>query len=186
MIIFYKALTGEPVSTLDANVEIYEYAIATRADDLSFIETHATLPRDFYIENNAVIETLKPSELHRFNFETKSWFELPPSIPKTVTMRQARLQLLNLGLLDDVETTISSFSRAAQIEWEYSTEVLRGNDLVQQLQSLLPLSDLEMDLFFLAASRLWFFFGMSKVCHCVFSVAAFYGSLWLSLFFCVV
>lgn len=66
----------------------------------------------------------------------------------TVTMRQARLELLNRGLLDDVELHISTLSRAAQIEWEYSVEVRRDYPLVQELATLLNLSESDLDDFF--------------------------------------
>ena len=47
-------------------------------------------------------------------------------------MRQARLALLQAGLLDQVETALASIPdevqrKAAQIEWEYATTVDRGS-----------------------------------------------------------
>ena len=63
-------------------------------------------------------------------------------------MRQARLQLLALNLLDAVNTVIATMPQSAQIEWEYATEVRRDNPLVLGLQASLSMTDSEMDLFF--------------------------------------
>ena len=66
----------------------------------------------------------------------------------TVTMRQARLELLNRGLLDDVELAMSGMTKAAQIEWEYSVEVKRDYPLVLQIAGALNMTEVDMDLFF--------------------------------------
>jgi hypothetical protein len=154
MIIFYETLTGKPVSTLTANQEITEYAISNKAETVSFIEVAGETPLDFYIDEGLVVELTKPSEQHQFDYETKQWVELPPHTPKIISMRQARLQLLNLGLLDSVNVQINSLSQAAQIEWEYATEVNRNNPLVSSLQVALSMTDSDMDLFFRNASEL--------------------------------
>jgi hypothetical protein len=67
-------------------------------------------------------------------------------------MRQARLQLLSMDLLDAVNAQISTMSQTAQIEWEFSSEVQRNNPLVAQLQASLSMSNSDMDLFFNEAS----------------------------------
>lgn len=153
MIIFFETLTGKPLSTLDANQEITDYAIANKPNNSSFIAVDF-VPADFYIENNSIVEITKPTENHQFDYETKQWVEQPKPIPKVISMRQARLQLLNLGLLDAVNTQVSNLSQAAQIEWEYATEVNRNNTLVVSLQAALSMTDSDMDLFFLNACKL--------------------------------
>lgn len=74
-------------------------------------------------------------------------------IPHTITMRQARLQLLEDGLLDEVETIISA-DRKWQIEWEYANEVLRISPLIEAIKVVLSLTDEQMDAMFLSASKL--------------------------------
>ena len=74
-------------------------------------------------------------------------------IPTSITMRQCRLYLLNQNLLDDVENIVSQ-NRAWQIEWEYTNEVLRTNQLVVAMQSSLNLTDEQIDTMFLEASKL--------------------------------
>jgi hypothetical protein len=75
-------------------------------------------------------------------------------IPIVISMRQARLQLLSMNLLDVVNAQISTMSQAAQIEWEYATEVQRSNPLVSALQAALSMTDSNMDTFFYNASLL--------------------------------
>jgi hypothetical protein len=73
--------------------------------------------------------------------------ELVYPVP-VITMRQARLCLLNRSLLDDVELAMSGMTKAAQIEWEYSVEVKRDYPLVVELGNLLGLSETDLDAFF--------------------------------------
>ena len=74
--------------------------------------------------------------------------------PTQVTMRQARLELLNRGLLDDVEAVISAQGRAAQIEWEYAATVDRSHPVIAVVQQQKEMTDLQIDDLFIAASKL--------------------------------
>ena len=76
------------------------------------------------------------------------------SVPRVVSMRQARLALLAAGLLDDVEAAIAAGPQAARIEWEYATEVQRDYGLVLQLAPALGLTDRQLDDLFVAAAGL--------------------------------
>lgn len=82
-----------------------------------------------------------------------------PTAPRVVTMRQARLALLDAGLLDDVDAAITAIAepgqrRAAQIEWDYSSEVHRDKQLVAMLAPALNLTDDQLDELFITASEL--------------------------------
>lgn len=84
---------------------------------------------------------------------------LPPAVPSAVTMRQARLALLAAGLLDDVDTAIAAIAdattrRAAQIEWEFSNELQRGNPFVATLGAALDLTPAQVDALFVEAAGL--------------------------------
>jgi len=77
--------------------------------------------------------------------------------PYQVTMRQARLALLQQGLLSAVEDAINLIPEPDQAkvktEWEYSAAVARNSEWVAALQPALGLTDQQMDdLFNLAAS----------------------------------
>lgn len=75
-------------------------------------------------------------------------------VPQSVSMRQARLALLQIGLLSDVENAISQGSQADQITWEYATEVNRSDALVINMSAALGLSDAQLDALFTLAAGL--------------------------------
>ena len=74
-------------------------------------------------------------------------------IPKTITLRQARLYLLSIGLLDDLEDIINQ-NRAYQIEWEYANQIERESPLVKILGQTLNLDDTAIDNMFTEASKI--------------------------------
>lgn len=83
--------------------------------------------------------------------------ELNP-VPTSVTMRQARLALLDLDLLSSIDEAINAMPEPdktkAKIEWEYAAVVERNSDWVSDLGQQLGLSDVQIDaLFRLAATK---------------------------------
>lgn len=96
----------------------------------------------------------RPNANHAWNGST--WMPVPLPVPEVVTMRQARLALLQSGLLAQVNTAVSSMTGAAgdaaRIEWEFSSTVERNLPLVQSLTGVLGLTEAQIDdLFRLAA-----------------------------------
>lgn len=80
-----------------------------------------------------------------------------PAIPLSVTMRQARLALLQTGKLAQVNTAVAAMpgaaGDAARIEWEFSSTVERHRPLVESLGVALGMTDAQLDdLFTLAAT----------------------------------
>lgn len=79
--------------------------------------------------------------------------------PKSVTMRQARLALLEAGYYSSVQTAINSIEdpilkQASQIEWEYAATVDRNSSFTQGMANALGLTEEDMDnLFMLAWSK---------------------------------
>jgi len=82
----------------------------------------------------------------------------PSTVPAVVTMRQARLALLQAGLLGSVSAAIAAMpgieGEAARIEWEYAQEVRRDSGLVRLLVGGLGLTDAELDALFTAGAEL--------------------------------
>ena len=75
--------------------------------------------------------------------------------PKIVTMRQARLALLQSGLLQTVTDAIANGTdEAMKIEWEYATEVKRDWGSLVALTTALGITDLQLDDLFQLASTL--------------------------------
>lgn len=78
---------------------------------------------------------------------------LPEPIPQVITIRQARLHLLEVGLLDDVEALVA-LDRKSQIEWEYANDVYRQSPLIETVKEAMSLTDEQIDNMFLEASKL--------------------------------
>ena len=70
---------------------------------------------------------------------------------RSIDARRLRLALLQLNLLDDVESAITTLGRAAQIEWEYATTIKENYPLVEALATNLGL---DTDAIFTLASSL--------------------------------
>ena len=83
---------------------------------------------------------------------------LPPQVPISVTMRQARLALHAAGLLAGVESAIDSLPEPpktyARIEWDYASEVHRSSEFVGMLGAVLELDEQTLDNLFLKAVEL--------------------------------
>ena len=79
-------------------------------------------------------------------------------VPQSVTMRQARLALLQIGKLADVDTAIDSLPEpqktASRIEWEYALDVSRTWPTLLALAPLLGLDDATLDTLFVEAAKL--------------------------------
>ena len=78
----------------------------------------------------------------------------PPVVPSVITMRQARLALLMADRLSEVNAAVNQAGEAAQIEWEFATEVHRNWPLVAALQSGLGLTDDDLDALFTLGATL--------------------------------
>jgi len=80
-------------------------------------------------------------------------------VPMQVTMRQARLVLLQAGLLDDVELAINNIAdetikRAIQIEWEYAQDIKRDWQALIMVTQQMGMTDEQLDNLFIEASKL--------------------------------
>lgn len=79
-------------------------------------------------------------------------------VPQSISMRQARLALLGIGKLNDVEALIEAMPEreraVVRIEWEYSNEVWRHKQLVESLGAALGLDCVALDALFVEAAGL--------------------------------
>ena len=86
--------------------------------------------------------------------------EPPPEviIPQRITARQAKLALLDAGLLDDVDAIIEALPanvRAhVRIEWDRATHNERGSQVTQMVATALGLTSAQVDALFVAAAAL--------------------------------
>ena len=83
---------------------------------------------------------------------------LPPAVPQTVTMRQARLALLGAGLLAGVDAAIAGLSEpaksAALIDWEFASTIDRNFGMVPMMAAALGLTETQIDDLFIQAAAL--------------------------------
>jgi len=81
-----------------------------------------------------------------------------PVVITEVTMRQARLALLQSGLLTQVTNAINVMTGAegdaARITWEFSGTVEKSNPLITQLATTLNLTTQQVDDLFILANTL--------------------------------
>ena len=114
-------------------------------------EFFGTCPDDSNVQVDGVLgvylqvdwETMREDEMQARN-----------PVPQQVSMRQARLALLSVGLLDDVEIVIAAAGREAQLEWEYAAVVERSNPAVAAVQQQHGLTDAQIDDLFREAAKL--------------------------------
>ncbi len=107
------------------------------------------------ININANFYNSKTKKFEIKDFRTKEEIEAYEKalIPKTITLRQARLYLLSISLLDDLENIINK-NRAYQIEWEYANVCERNSPLIKILGQALNLDDDAIDNMFKEASKI--------------------------------
>lgn len=74
-------------------------------------------------------------------------------VPPSITIRQAKLQLLAMGKLADVET-ITNSNQSLQIEWEYASLFKRDSQVLNDTATAMGLTQDMIDDFFIAASKL--------------------------------
>ena len=108
-------------------------------DDFQGIEYIQPLPIDF--------EYAFSLGKYQINLDTllvekvEGWIAPDGYVPfvREIDARRLRLALLQMGLLDGVETSLSKLDRAAQIEWEYATTIKEDYPLVVALATNLGL-----------------------------------------------
>lgn len=79
------------------------------------------------------------------------------SVPDSVTPLQARLALLQMGLLAQVESAVQAAEEASpqtRIAWEYTLEIRRASPFIAAIGPSLGLSDSQIDDIFRLAATL--------------------------------
>lgn len=74
-------------------------------------------------------------------------------VPQTISPRQARLILLQYGLLDDIESLIAT-DRALGIWWEYSLDIKRDDEYILGVCNALGITSEQLDQMFTEASNM--------------------------------
>ena len=92
--------------------------------------------------------------------ETYSDIQPPVTVSSIqfISMRQAKLQLLAMGLLTAVNTAVAGMTgdagAAAQINWQYAATVDRNNALFQSIRTAMGFTDAQVETFFAEGNKL--------------------------------
>ena len=126
-------------------VRCHSYSDAQIGDILTDLAEYGGNVSDYTAELDALRAAMKPPVPY-----------VKP-IPTVVSMRQARLALLQAGLLAPITQAINAFPdvsqrEAIQIEWEYAQEIDRNSAFVEQIAATLNLSEAQLDALFESAS----------------------------------
>ena len=87
------------------------------------------------------------------NKQTWELVAIPKEVPQEITPLQSKLQLLEIGLLDEVEAIVSA-DRKVQLYCEYALVIERDNEILLMITSALGMTEDEVDEFFITASKL--------------------------------
>jgi hypothetical protein len=77
-----------------------------------------------------------------------------PSVPQTVSPRQARLALIQSGLYNQVNTTINTSDQTTQVWWEFASTIDRQNPILIQVATQIGLQAYQIDALFILAATL--------------------------------
>lgn len=116
-----------------------------------------TVDSEDYILSDLPNGLLSPEDVQNLQLmleATQNQQPITPTVPQQVSMRQARLALLNRELLDDVEAVIAAAGRQAQIEWEYAATVDRNHAIIAIVQQQQGLTDSDIDELFINAAAI--------------------------------
>lgn len=80
--------------------------------------------------------------------------QTPSPVPPSVTNRQLRLVLIQMGLFDQADAFIRQQGRLAVTEWDYANEFERRHPIIVAASSAFGLSDDQVDDAFRLASTL--------------------------------
>ena len=138
--------TTSIVENVILGTESFNFIFESENLDVMLLEYIEKFDNDEYVAR--IGETYIPEV--GFIFVSKA---VPTIIPKSITMRQARLYLYSVDKLEDVEAMVQ-IRKDWQIEWEYTSEVERSSLLISTIKDKLGLSDIEVDDIFIAASKL--------------------------------
>ena len=87
------------------------------------------------------------------NKQTWELVAIPKEVPQEITPLQSKLQLLELGLLDDVEAMVSA-DRKVQLYWEYASVIERDNEILLMMATSLGMTEEQLDDLFIKANKL--------------------------------
>ena len=145
---YVKQTTNTVHYIADIRREFPNVSIPNDADCSSFgyeflIETPAPVQEGFNAVEIAPVNNKQTWELKA----------IETTIPQSITPLQAKLQLLEIGLLDEVETLIVK-DRKAELYWNGASQFLIDDEILLNMAAVIGLSQEQLNNLFLQASKL--------------------------------
>lgn len=120
--------------------EIPMTLILTDTEDLhTFFDGKTEYPLEEYCKTQKIQEYIEP--------------EIIITVPNSITPLQAKLQLLEIGLLDEVETMVKA-DRKVELYWNEADNFYRTDSILLGMATALNLNDQQLDDLFIEASKL--------------------------------
>ena len=141
-----KVYTIEEIRKEHPNKSIPKDADCSSLGFVFLIETEPPVKEGFYAREIAPVNNTQTWELVEN-------VVLPEPVPFSITQRQARLIMLERGILDTVENTLKTVPEK-YIEWSYASSIERTSPLIIEMADNLGLSAEVVDGMFISASKL--------------------------------
>jgi len=119
---------------------VYEFKILNENTKIMYYYGSCSDETD--TNTTGIVEVLTQAE---YNLIKENCYKTFFDCPVTVTATQFRLQLLKQNLLDQVEQIVKTLSKELQIYWEYSTDINRTSNFIEQIANQLDLFQLDKD-----------------------------------------
>lgn len=127
-------------ATCEEYGEIPMTLILTDTEDLhTFFDGKTEYPLEEYCKKQKIQEYIEP--------------EIIITIPIKITRLQAKLQLLEIGLLDEVEDLVAQ-DRKVQLYWKEADNFYRTDSILLSMATAIGLTDEQLDELFIEASKL--------------------------------
>lgn len=143
------------LSWVDESLGLKGYGYWEEVDESQDISDTTTYDGTETLHVDMELKVVEVSRGIRPKTEVELIADKKAKVPKEVTMRQARLALLDVGLLDTVTNAIAnSADEVLKVEWEYARDIDRTWDSLVELATSLGITDEQLDnLFILAGSK---------------------------------
>lgn len=116
------------------------------------IDDEGHIRQSFAWDGESVL-SIPPGWTHRAEAPNDTIY-VEPTVPQSITPRQARLVLNASGLRDSVEAAVAASSRDVRDFWEYALEIERDNALLLELSAGLGITSGQLDALFAQAATL--------------------------------